>query len=153
MEQGAGKGFAVHVQRWNIAGNILLKGVAVLLDLKTIRIKCGANEFREVRLFEFVFLTACLDTGEIKDIVDESGETLTLFANNAKVFLVLFLRGQTAEFERLGIKPNESERRAQLVRNVRDKVRLQSSQIHFAGNIAIGKEHPARHDQREGSKD
>src|SRR5882762_5603664 len=101
-----------------MAGNILLKREAVLLDLKTIGIKGGSKQFRQVRLFERVFLAASFDAGEIKDIVDESGEALALFANNAKVFLVLFLRGKTAEFQGLRVKPNERKRSAQLVGNV-----------------------------------
>ena len=120
-----------------------------MLDLKTIGIKSGSNQFGQISLFELVFLAAGFDAREIKDVVDKRGEAFALFANNAKVFFVLFLRGKAAEFQRFRIKANERQRSAKLVRDVGDEVRFQSGELHFARNVAMGKEYSTCHDQRE----
>src|ERR1043166_4269676 len=152
VEQRAGNGFAIHVYRRNVTGDIFLEGKTVLFDLEAIRIQCGSNELRQIGLLELVFLAASLDAREIEDVVDESSQALALFANDAEILLVLFLGSEASELERFRVKPDQCERSTQFVRNIGDKVGLQPGELHFARNIAIGQEDSAGHDQGECGK-
>lgn len=90
VEQRTGDSLPVHSDRRNVAGNILLKGKAVLFDLKTIGIEGRTNQFGEISLFEVVFLTPGFYAGEVQDVVDESGQTLALLANDNESILDTF---------------------------------------------------------------
>src|SRR5208283_5221610 len=87
VEKRARDGFAVHVYRGNISSDILFEGKTVLFDLEAVRVKRRADEFRQIGFLELIFLAASLDAGEVEDIVDKGCESLTLFADDAEIFL------------------------------------------------------------------
>ena len=138
FEQRTGDGFAVDVDRRNIARDIFFEGETVLFDLEAVRIQRGANEFGEIGFLELVFLAAGFDAGEIENIVDERGETFAFFANDAEVFLIFFFCGEAAELEGLRIETDQREGRAQFVRDIGDEIGFEAREVHFPGNIAIG---------------
>src|ERR1700751_372926 len=103
IEQGARNRFAVDVYRRNVAGDIFFEGKTVLLDLEAVRLQGAAHQFGQIRLLEVVFLAAGFDAGEIENIVDERAQAFAFFADDAEIFLVFFLGGQAAKFERLRV--------------------------------------------------
>ena len=87
----------------------------MLLDLVAIGVERVAHQFAHVGFAEIVFLAARFDAGEIQDVVDQRAKALTLFANDAVVLLIFFPRIEPAHFQSFGVKPDQRERRPQLM--------------------------------------
>ena len=93
VDEGACHRLAIHPQRWNIA-DFLLESESVLLNLITVGLQRIAHQLGQIGLAEVIFFAASLDAGEIKDVIDQRSETLTLFTDDAVILLVLVRAGE-----------------------------------------------------------
>src|SRR5246127_4305136 len=132
IEQRTSDGFAIHLQRWQIAVDLLLEVEAVVLDFKAIGIERAAYQIANVGLAKAVLLLARLDAGEVEDIVDQRGKTLAFLANDLVVLLVLGGIGDASQLQSLSVETNERERCSQLVRDVGDEIGFQLRQCKLA---------------------
>ena len=112
-----------------------------------IRVERVANQFRDVSLTEFVLLASSLNPREIEDVVDQGGQPLALFTNDAVILLLLFLSRDAPQLERFSIQSNQGQRRAQFVRYVRNEVGLQTGQRHFFADDMFGEHQAADYQQ------
>src|SRR5881398_1850038 len=107
--------FAVHDYRWNVAGNVLLEGKSILLDLKAVGLQSRMNQFGEVGFLELVFLASRLNSGEVQDVVNECRQALALLSYDAEVLLIFVLGHKPPELQGLGIQPDQGQGRPQFM--------------------------------------
>ena len=153
VQQRARNRLTVNPDRGQIGGDVFLEGEAVLLDLVSVGLERVVRQLANVGLAKVVLFPARLDTGKVKNVVDEGGQALALFADDAVVFLVFLAAAQAAHLQGFGVKPDERQGSSQLVRNVGDEIGFQPGQRHLLHHVAIGEQNSARQEKGKAAQD
>src|SRR6185295_5454431 len=153
IDQGPRDRVTIHRYRRQVCVNVFLKRETLLFDLITVGLERVTNQLRDVGVAKLVFLSPGFDSRKIQDVVNQRGQALALFTNDA-VVLLLFVPGcDAAQLECLGVQANQSERCAQLMRYVGNEVGLQTGEGKFLVHDVSGEYQPADDHQRKKAED
>src|SRR5437667_1048018 len=144
---------AVNPDTGQVAGDIFLKGEAVLLDLVSVGLERVVRQLANIGFAKVVLFPARLDAGKVKNVVDEGGQALALLADNAVVFLVFLPAAQAAHLQGFRVKPDQRQRSSQFVRNVGHEIGFQPGQRHLLHHVAIGEQNSARQEKGKAAQD
>src|SRR5437763_15208383 len=97
---------------------------STLLELNSERLERGLYDVRHVGLLEVVGLSSRLDPGEVQNVVDKLRRAAALRLDILAVLTYLLFIQHAPRFEKLAEDANRSQRCAQLVRDIRDEIRL-----------------------------
>src|SRR5438874_8788116 len=126
---------------------------AALAEPHLARLQGLGDDLLDLRALEVVGLAARLDLREVEYVVDELRQASALGLDVLAVLAYLRAFGDAAQLHELAEDAYGGERRAQLVRDVRDEVGLHLRQAHLARGRAQGEDDAAdqhrRHQERE----
>src|SRR5256714_15453208 len=126
---------------------------AALAEPPLARLQGLGDDLLYLRALEVVGLAARLDLREVEYVVDELPQASALRLDVLAVLAYLRAFGDAAQLHELAEDAYGGERRAQLVRDVRDEVGLHLRQAHLARGRPEGQDDSAdehrRHQERE----
>src|SRR5688572_18986819 len=109
-----------------------MDGEAALLELYVEGLERGVNQLRRVHGLKVVGFAARLDAREVQYVVDELRQAAALRLYVLAVLPYLLIVGDAAHLQKLAEDAYRGQGRAQLVRDVGDKIRLHLREPHLS---------------------
>ena len=131
----------VAVDRQGRVGQLTVEPEPISLEMRAVGFGCLARDGGNVACLEVVFLLATFDASEIKDVVDQPGQTRRLRRDDGEIRALFGAVRDSALSQQFREHTNGSQRRLQLMRNVANEIGFLPRQRELA--IQIGDNQPA----------